>query len=201
MNLGEKIESGSPAVNGRKELVSFLGQLVTSPHVVQDELNLLGECTCGIRVKTCVVSGIIQLTMGLVDVLLAIHDNHGEALICRLDDDVSAGTQGIKSQTFFSREVVMGPVEKVIRVIGLGTNNLDIGLKGGNAILRRDPGTFHTERFRVTSVRVKEKLPETDPTIEFREVLTELGLVDLTGSGAKVETLGEELVFWIRDGR
>ena len=139
--------------------------------------------------------------MGLVDVLLAIHDNHGGALICRLDDDVSAGTQGIKSQTFFSREVVMGPVEKVIRVSGLGTNNLDIGLKGGNAILRRDPGTFHTERFRVTSVRVKEKLPETDPTIVFREVLTELGLVDLTGSGAKVETLGEELVFWIRDSR
>ena len=29
MNLGEEIESGSPAVNGRKELVSFLGQLVT----------------------------------------------------------------------------------------------------------------------------------------------------------------------------
>ena len=73
--------------------------------------------------------------MGLVDVLLAIHDNHGGALICRLDDDVSAGTQGIKSQTFISWEVVMGPVEKVIRVSGLGTNNLDIGLKGGNAIL------------------------------------------------------------------
>ena len=128
--------------------------------------------------------------MGLVNVLLTIHDNHSRALICRLDDDVSAGTQGVKSQAFFPGEVVMGPVEKVVRVSCLGTNNLNIGLKGGDTILRGNPSTFYAEGFRVTSLSVKEKLTETDPTIVLSEVLTELSLVDLTRSGAKIETLG-----------
>ena len=90
MNLREKIESGRPAVNGRKEFVSFLGQLVIRPHIIQDKLDLLRECTCGIRIKANIVTGIAQLTMGLVNVLLAIHHNHGRALISWLDDDVSA---------------------------------------------------------------------------------------------------------------
>ena len=59
----------------------------------------------------------------------------------------------------------MGPVDKVIGVSSLGTNDLNIGLKGRNTILRGDPSALHTEGFRVASVSVKEKLPETYPTI------------------------------------
>ena len=65
-------------------------------------------------------------------------------------------TQGVESQAFFSGEVVIGPVDKVIRVSYLGTDNLNIGLKGGDTILRGNPSTFYTEGFRVTSVSVKE---------------------------------------------
>ena len=92
-------------------------------------------------------------------------------------------------------------MKKVIRVICLGTYNFNVCLKGGNTILGGNPSTFYTEGFRVTSLSVKEKLTETDPTIVLCEVLTELSLVDLTRSGAKVETLGKELMFCIRDDR
>ena len=136
MNLREKIESGRPAVNGRKESVRFLGQLVIKPHIIQDKLDFFRECTCGIRIKANIVRGIAQLMMGLVNVLLAIHDNHGRALISWLDDDISARAQGVQSQTFFSGKVVMGPMDKVIGVSSLGTNDLNIGLKGRNTILR-----------------------------------------------------------------
>ena len=49
--------------------------------------------------------------------------------------------------------------------------------------------------------QVQEKLAETKSTVVLREALTDFNLVNFCGSGADVQTLGEQFVFYIGQSR
>ena len=67
---------------------------------------------------------VTELTHCFVNVLLAVHDNHPRALICRLDDDVLVSVEGVKCFMLFSGEVVTSPAGRIISLVNLGADNL-----------------------------------------------------------------------------